>query len=81
MDIFTQILKIGDNCFENLQNAYCTPLEFFVEENFDIWHPKIHVPCNNLHRFYLAALIQKFGIKTHYPYADIRNGISRIGTR
>ena len=59
MDIFTQILKIGDNCFEILQNAYCTPLEFFVEENFDIWHPKIHGSCNHLKSFYLDALIQK----------------------
>ena len=27
--------NIGDGIYENLQNACCTPLEFFVEENFD----------------------------------------------
>ena len=45
------------------KNAYCTPLEFFVEENFDIWDPKIHGPRNYLQSFYLAALIQKCGVK------------------
>ena len=73
--------KIGDKIHENLQNAYCTPLEFFVEENFENWHPKIHGPCNYLQSFYLDALIQKCREKTHYPYAEIRNGISRKRTR
>ena len=63
MDIFTQIWKIGEELYENLQNVYCTPLEFFVEENFDIWDPKIHGPFNYLQSFYLAALIQKCGEK------------------
>ena len=50
---------IGDEFYENLQNAYCTSLKFFIEENFDIWHPKIHGPRNYIQSFYLAALIQK----------------------
>ena len=54
---------IGDEIYENLQNAYCTPLEFFVEKHFDIWDPKIHGPFNYLQSFYLAALIQKCGEK------------------
>ena len=54
---------IGDKIYENLQNAYCTPLEFFVEENFDTWDPKIHGPRNYLQSFYLAELIQKCGEK------------------
>ena len=54
---------IGDEIYENLQNAYCTPLEFFVEESFDIWHPKIHGPRNYLQSFYLDALIQRCGEK------------------
>ena len=48
---------------ENLQNAYCTPLEFFVEEYFDNWNTKTHGPRNYLRSFYLAALIQKCGEK------------------
>ena len=49
--------NIGDEIYENLQNTCCTPLEFFVEENFDNWHSKIHGPRNYLQSFYLAALI------------------------
>ena len=52
---------IGEEIYENLQNAYCTPLEFFAEKNFDIWDPEIHGPCNYLQSFYLADLIQKCG--------------------
>ena len=55
----------GDEIYDNLQNAYCTPYEFFVEENFDIWHPKIHGPRNYLQSFYLAALIQNCGENPH----------------
>ena len=54
---------IGDEIYEHFQNAYCTPLEFLIEENFDIWHPKIHGPRNYLQSFYLADLIQKYGEK------------------
>ena len=70
-----QFETIGEEIYENLQNAYFTPLEFFVETNFDIWDPEIHGPCNYLQSFYLADLIQKFGGKKHYPFADIRNVI------
>ena len=58
-----QFEKIGEKIYENLQNSYCTPLEFFVESFFDIWDLKNHGPCNYLQTFYLAALIQKCGEK------------------
>ena len=61
MDISTQIWKIGEEIYEISQNTYCTPLEFFVEENFDICDPKIHGPRNYLLSFYFSALIQKCG--------------------
>ena len=51
---------IGDAIHENFQNASCTPIKFFVEENLGSWHPKTHGPCNYLQSFYLAALIHKF---------------------
>ena len=50
---------IGDAICENFQNACCTPIEFFVEENLGNWHPKTHGPRNYLQSFYLAALIHK----------------------
>ena len=49
-----QFETIGEEIYENLQNYYCTPLEFFVET-------EIHGPRNYLQSFYLAALIQKCG--------------------
>ena len=56
--------KIGDAIHENFQNAGCTPIQFFVEENLDSWHPKTHGPRNYLQSFYLACLIHKCGEKT-----------------
>ena len=56
--------KIGDTIHEHFQNSSCTPIQFFVEENLDCWHPKTHGPRNYLHSFYLAALIHKCGKKT-----------------
>ena len=50
---------IGDAIREKFQNARCTPIEFFVEENLGNWHPKTHGPRNYLQSFYLAALIHK----------------------
>ena len=38
--------KIGDAIHELFQNASCTPMQFFVEENLDSWHPKTHGPRN-----------------------------------
>ena len=67
-----QFEKIGEEIYENLQNAYCTPLEFFVEKHFDIWDTKIYGPRNYLQSFYLDALIQKCGVKKHYPFAEFR---------
>ena len=58
-----QFEKIGDAIYENFQNASCTPIQFFVEENLNSWHPKTHGPCNYLQIFYLAALIHKCGEK------------------
>ena len=54
-----QFEEIGEEIYEHLQNSYCTPLEFFVEKNFDIWDPKTHGPRNFLQSFYLASLIKK----------------------
>ena len=76
-----QFEKIGEEIYENLQNAYCTPLEFFVENNFENWDPEKHGPHNCLQSFYLAALIKKCGEKNHYPFSEFRNGISKIRTR
>ena len=50
---------IGDKIRANFQNACCTPIEFFVEENLDNWHPRTQGPRNYLQSFYLAALIHK----------------------
>ena len=56
---------IGDAICEHFQNASCTPMQFFVEENLESWHPKTHGPCNYLQSFYLAALIHKCGKKNN----------------
>ena len=66
-----QFETIDEEIYENLQNAYCTPLEFFVEKIFDIWDPEIHSPHNYLQSFYLADPIQICGGKKHYPFAEI----------
>ena len=66
---------------EKIQNACCTPIEFFVEENLGNWHPKTHGPRNYLQSFYLAALIHKCREKNQYPYAEIRNFTAGISTR
>ena len=55
----------SDKIYDNIQNASCTPIKFFVEENFDSWHPKTHSSRNYLQSFYLAALIQKCGKKNN----------------
>ena len=39
----------------------------FVEKYFDSLDPKIHGPCNYLQSFYVAALIDEYGITKHYP--------------
>ena len=71
---------IGDKIHANFQNACCTPIEFFVEENARNWHPRTHGPRNYLQSFYLAALIHKCREKK-YPYAEIRNFIGNKRTR
>ena len=57
--------KIGDAIHEKLQNASCSPIQFFVEENLVSWHPKTHGPRNYIQSFYLAALIHKCGKKNN----------------
>ena len=79
MVIFTPIRKIGEEIYENLQNAYCTPLDFFVENFFDNWYPEIHGPRNYFQSFIWLISLKNAG-KKHYPFADIRNGIKK-GTR
>ena len=61
--------NFGDAIYENFQNASCTPMQFFVEENLVTWNPKTHGPCNYLQSFYLVALIHKCGGKNQF--ADI----------
>ena len=53
--------SISDEIYENLKMPAVRQLRFFVEENYDNWHPKTHLPRNYLQSFYLAALIQKCG--------------------
>ena len=60
---------------EILYNANCTPKSFFVDKYFDGWDPKIHGPRNYLQSFYVAALINKYWTKKHYPHAMFLNGI------
>ena len=72
--------KIGDAIHEIFRNASCTPMQFFVEENLDIWHPKTHGPRNYHQSFYLAALIHKCGGKKN-SFADIRNFTAGRRTR
>ena len=66
-----QFETIGDAIHEKFQNASCTPIEFFVEENLDSWHLKNHGPRNYLRSFYLAALIHKCEKKN--PFTEFRN--------
>ena len=56
---YLNLRKNGDAIHENFQNARCTPIKCFVEENLDSWHPKTHGPRNFLQSFYLADLIHK----------------------
>ena len=72
---------IGVAIRENYQNACCTPIEFFVEENFGNWHPKTHGPRNYLQSFYLADLIYKCREEKIYPYAERRNFTGNRRTR
>ena len=54
-----QFEDFSDKIYEILQNASCTPMQSFVEENFDSWHPKTHGPRSYLQSFYLADIIHK----------------------
>ena len=57
--------NFGDAIHEKFQNASCTPMQFFVEENLVRWHPKTHGPHNYFQSFYLAAIIHKCGKKNN----------------
>ena len=46
-----QFEDLSDKIYENFQNASCTPIKVFVEENFDSWNPKTHIPRNYLRIF------------------------------
>ena len=72
---------MGDAIHEIFQNASCTPMQFFVEENLDSWHPKTHGPRNYLQSFYLASLIHKCREKKQYLFAEIRNFTAGRRTR
>ena len=68
-DIHVEITK-------KLYNAYCWQ-KIYVEKYFKSWDPKIHGPRNYLQSFYVAAFIEEFGNKNHYPLAMFLNGISK----
>ena len=73
--------SISNEIYENLQNASCTPVKFFDEENFDSWHPKTHGPRKYLQSFYFDAIIQKWGDIYIYPFAEFWSVITRNRTR
>ena len=60
-----QFEEFSDEKFENIQNANCTPIKVFFEENSDSWHPKTHGPRNVIQSFYLTDIIQKCGKKNN----------------
>ena len=72
---YLQYEEVDVEISENLYNANCTLRHFFVVKDFESWYPKIHGPCNYLHSFYVAALIDKCGTNNHYPLEMFRNGI------
>ena len=61
--IYYNLKSLVTKFMKKFQNASCTPIKCFVEENLVSWHPKTHGPRNYLQSFYLAALIQKCGEK------------------
>ena len=48
--------------------------DFFVEEYFDSWYPKIHGPCNYLQSYFVADLIDKCVTTKNYPFEMFCNG-------
>ena len=56
--------SITDKFYENLQKGGCTPIKFFVEENFDNWHPKTHGPHNYLQSFIWLISFKNAGEKS-----------------
>ena len=71
---------IEDAICEKIQNACCTPIDFFVEENLGNWHHKTDGPRNYLQSFYLADLIHKC-TKKQYPYPEHQNFTGNRRTR
>ena len=64
MFLLLQFEEFSDAIYEKFKNASCMPINVFVEENLDRWHPKTHGPRNYLLSFYLADLIHKCRGKT-----------------
>ena len=77
---YQQYEEVDVEILENLYNANCTPKYFFAEKYFESWDLKIHVPRHYLQSFCVAALIDKFGTKKHYPLAMFINGIFKKRT-
>ena len=71
-----QFEELSDAIYENFQNASCTPINVFIEENLDSWYPKTHSTCNYLQSFYLDPPIHKCE-KKQYPFAERRNMVTR----
>ena len=72
--IHREVPYVNVEIVQNFYNAYFTPKLFFVEKDFDSWYPQIHVPCNYLQSFYVAAIIDKCDTTKDDPLATFRNG-------
>ena len=70
-----KVPDVNVEIMQNFYDAYSTPKSFFADKRFDSWNPKIHGPRNYLQSFYVAALINKYWTKKHYPHAMFLNGI------
>ena len=74
---YQKLVYVNVEITQNFYNAYSTKKYVFVEIDFDSWDPKIHSPRNYLQSFYVAALVEEYMTKEHYPLAMFRNGISK----
>ena len=61
----------------NLYNSYCTPNVFLLRKISRVGIPKSTVLVVIFIFFYVAALIEEYGTKKHYPIAMFQNGISK----
>eukprot|EP00978_Attheya_sp_CCMP212_P038892 scaffold197238_cov26-Attheya_sp.AAC.2 len=67
--------EVRDEITDLFLSAILTSVEFFVEDDFKDWNPKIHGPRNFLQSFYIAALAYDAGSLKDYPMANKRKGV------